>query len=65
MDIFCNYGCYCETNLADGESKYFLKICWLADEKQVEGPAPAEVGHNDRIDGHGGEEATPRSFEFL
>lgn len=52
-------------NLADGEAKDLLKIRWLTDKEQVEGPAAAEVGHNDCIDGHGGKETTPRSLEFL
>ncbi|TNN57395.1 hypothetical protein EYF80_032364 [Liparis tanakae] len=49
-----------EANLADGEAKDLLKIGRLADQEQVEGPAAAEVGHDDGIDRHGGEETTPR-----
>ena len=37
----------------------------MADEEQIEGPAAAEVGHDDGVDGHGGEEPAPRSLEFL
>lgn len=55
----------CHPNLADGEAKDFLKIRWLTDEEQVEGPAAAKVGHDDGIHGHGGEEVTPRGLEFL
>lgn len=54
-----------EANLADGEAKDLLKIRRLADQEQVEGPAAAEVGHDDGIDGHGGKETTPRCLEFL
>lgn len=52
-------------NLADGEAEDFLEIRRLADEEQVEGPAAAEVGHDDGVDGHGGKETTPWSLEFL
>lgn len=52
-------------NLADGEAEDFLKIRRLADEEQVKGPATAEVGNNDGINGHGGKETTPGSLEFL
>lgn len=51
--------------LADFEAKHLFKVCRLADEEQIKGPAPAEVGHNDCIDGHGGEELPPRGLEFL
>lgn len=54
-----------EPNLADGEAKHFLKVCRLADKEQVEGPAAAEVCHNDSIDRHGGKETTPWGLEFL
>lgn len=37
----------------------------MADEQEVEGPAPAEVGHNDGVDRHGREELSPWSFKFL
>ena len=53
------------THLTDFKAKHFLKICRLTDEQQIEGPAPAEVGHNDCIDRHGGEELLPRSLVFL
>lgn len=52
-------------NLADGEAKDFLEIRRLTDEQEVEGPAAAEVGHDDGVDGHGGKEMTPRGLEFL
>lgn len=55
----------CHPNLADGEAEDFLKIRRLTDEKQVEGPAAAKVGHDDGIHGHGGEELTPWGLEFL
>jgi hypothetical protein len=51
--------------LADFKTKHFLKVGGLADEEQVEGPTPAEVGHDDRVDGHGTEKLLPRSLEFL
>ena len=51
--------------LADFEAKHLFKVCRLADEEQIKGPAPAEVGHNDCIDRHGGEELPPRGLEFL
>lgn len=54
-----------EANLADGEAKHFLEVCRLADKEQVEGPAAAEVCHNDSIDRHGGKETTPWGLEFL
>lgn len=53
------------SHLADLKAKDFFKICWLADEQQVEGPASAEVGYNDGIDWHGGEEVSPWGFKFL
>lgn len=53
------------SHLADLKAKDFFKVGWLADEQQVEGPAPAEVGHNDGVDWHGGEEVSPWGFKFL
>lgn len=51
--------------LADFEAKHLFKVCRLADEEQIKGPAPAEVGHNDGIDWHGGEKVSPWGFKFL
>lgn len=52
-------------HLADFKAKHLFKVCRLADEEQIKGPAPAEVGHDDCIDGHGGEELPPGGLEFL
>ena len=52
-------------DLADLEAKHLLKVGGLADEQQVEGPAAAEVGHDDGVDGHGGEEGPPGGVELL
>lgn len=52
-------------DLADGKAKDLLKVGWLADQEQVEGPAAAEIGHDDSVDGHGCKEATPWSLKFL
>lgn len=54
-----------QADLADGEAEDLLKIRRLADEEQVEGPAAAEVGHDDGVDGHRGEEPAPGGLEFL
>ena len=51
--------------LADFKAKHLFKVRRLADEEQIKGPAPAEVGHDDCIDGHGGEEFPPGGFVFL
>ena len=51
--------------LAYFKTKHLFKVRRLADEEQIEGPAPAEVGHDDCIDGHGGEELPPGGLEFL
>lgn len=51
--------------LADFKAKHLLKVRRLADEQQVKGPAPAEVGHNNCIDGHRREELPPGGLEFL
>lgn len=51
--------------LADFEAKHLFKVCRLADEEQIKGPAPAEVGHDDGIDWHGGEKVSPWGFKFL
>lgn len=53
------------THLADLKAKNFFKVCRLTDEKQIKGPASAEVGHNDCIDRHRREEFPPGSLEFL
>lgn len=53
------------SHLTDFKSKHFLKVCRLTDEQQVEGPASAEIGHNDCIDWHGGKELPPGCLEFL
>lgn len=53
------------SHLANLKPKHLLKVGRLADEQQVEGPAPAEVGHDDCIDRHGGEELLPGGLEFL
>jgi len=51
--------------LADFKAKNLLKVCRLTDEKQIKGPASAEIGHNDCIDGHRGEELPPGGLKFL
>lgn len=56
---------YNDAHLTDFKSKHFLKVCRLTDEQQVEGPASAEIGHNDCIDWHGGKELPPGCLEFL
>lgn len=58
-------GCKFALHLADLEAKNLLEVCRLADEEQVEGPASAEVGHDNGVHWHGGEEMAPRGFEFL
>lgn len=51
--------------LANFKAKHFLEVCRLADEQQVEGPAPTEVGHNDGVNWHGCKEGPPWCVEFL
>lgn len=51
--------------LANLKPKHLLEVCRLADEEQVESPAPAEVRHNDGVHGHGGKEGPPGCVEFL
>lgn len=51
--------------LADLKSKHFFKVCRLADEKQIESPASAEISHDDSIDWHGCKERPPGCVEFL
>ena len=41
------------------EVENFFKVLGLSDEEQVEGPGPGEVGDDDGVDGHGGEDAPP------
>lgn len=53
------------SHLTDFKAKHFFEVRWLTDEQQIEGPAPAEVGHNDCIDRHGGEELSPGRLVFL
>lgn len=52
-------------HLANLEPKHLLKVCRLADEEQVEGPASAEISHNDGVHRHGGEEGPPGCVELL
>lgn len=51
--------------LANLEAKHLLKVRRLADEKQVESPASAEIGHNDGVNWHGCKEGPPWRVEFL
>lgn len=51
--------------LANLKPKHLLEVCRLADEEQVESPAPAEVRHNDGVHGHGRKEGPPGRVEFL
>lgn len=53
------------SHLTDLKAKHFLKVRRLTDEQQVEGPAPAEIGHNDCIDRHRGKELPPGCLKFL
>ena len=62
---FCGASPQTQPHLADLKAKDLFKVGWLADEQQVEGPAPAEVGHNYGIHRHRGEEMPPWCFEFL
>ena len=54
-----------QSHLANLKAKDLFKVGRLADEQEVERPAPAEVCHNDGIHRHGGEESPPWGFEFL
>ena len=38
--------------LANLETKHLLEVCRLADEKQIESPASAEICHNDGVYRH-------------
>lgn len=51
--------------LANLEAKHLLKVRRLADEKQIESPASAEISHDDGVNWHGCEEGPPRRVEFL
>lgn len=51
--------------LADLKPKHLLKVCWLADQEQVEGPASAEISYDDGVHRHGREEGPPWCVEFL
>ena len=51
--------------LADLKPKNLLKVCRLADEKQIESPASAEIGDDDSVHWHGGKEGPPGRVEFL
>lgn len=55
----------CLSHLADLKPKHFFKICRLADEEQVEGPASTEIGHDDGVDRHRSEKGSPRRVPFL
>lgn len=55
----------CLSHLADLKPKHFFKICRLADEEQVEGPASTEIGHDDGVDWHRSEKGSPRRVPFL
>lgn len=52
-------------HLADFKAEHLLEVSRLADEEQVEGPASAEVSHDDGIHWHGGKEVPPGSLKFL
>lgn len=51
--------------LANLEAKHLLKVCRLADEKQIESPASAEIRHDDGVNRHGRKEGPPWRVEFL
>lgn len=51
--------------LANLEAKHLLKVRRLADQKQIESPASAEIRHNDGVDWHGRKEGPPGRVEFL
>ena len=42
-----------------------LEVLRLGDDEQVEAPAAAEVGHDNGIHGHGGEELLPWGLHEL
>lgn len=52
-------------HLADGETKNLLKVSWLADKQEIEGPTAAKVGYDNGVDWHRREELSPWSLEFL
>ena len=47
--LYVCVSCRYEFHLADLEAKHLLEVRRLADEEQVERPAPAEVSHDDGI----------------
>ena len=51
--------------LSDIEVECILEVLGLCDDEQVEAPAAAEVGDDDGIHGHGGEELLPRGIHEL
>lgn len=51
--------------LANLKAKHLLKVRRLADEKQIESPASAEICHNDGVNWHGRKEGPPWRVEFL
>ena len=48
-----------EGRLGQVKTEDFLEVLGLGDEEQVEGPGSGEVGDDDGVDGHAGEDATP------
>ncbi len=48
------------TYTANVESKSLLEVLGLVDDEQIERETPAEVGHDNGVHGHGGEEGLPR-----
>ena len=65
QNCFCGKYPQTRSHLANLKAKDLFKVGGLADEQEVEGPAPAEVCHNDGIHRHGSEESPPWGFEFL
>lgn len=51
--------------LANLKTKHLLKVRRLADKKQVESPASAEIRHDDGVHWHGRKEGPPWCVEFL
>lgn len=51
--------------LANLEPKHLLEVRRLADEKQIESPASAEISHDDGVHWHGRKEGPPWCVEFL
>ena len=70
LDLCCSTfmywsSCSCFRYLANLESKHLLEVRGLADEKQVESPASAEISHDDGVHWHGREEGPPGGVKFL